>query len=162
MRYYLLTVSISLLIPLGIWAGDKEEDAIAAIFRLERAPAGIVFEIVGGDNKTLRNAIQRSKDYMQRIKKKFPQSKFVVVSHGLEQFALTRDNINEYPLLHQQVHSLVNHNHVTLQVCGSLSEMTGHDINAFPDYVEVVDAVPLQIETYQEQGYHLIEMDLLK
>ncbi len=139
-------------------AGEYEQ--LDAVIKLKQAPKGVVFEIVGGDARSLQSAIQRIKRYKNVIKTRFPESNFVVISHGIEQFALTKDKQNEHTELHKQVQGLVKDDQIPLQVCGSFAGMMGVEENEFLAYIEVVDAAPAQIEHYKYMGYRLIEMEL--
>lgn len=137
-----------------------ESDVINAILAADKAPLGVVFEMAGGDADSLSAAIKRSDGYRQKLKIRYPRLKFVVLTHGLEQFTLLKENQTEYPQLHQQVASLVNNAKVPVQVCGSFADMMGVDAKDFVPSVSVVDAAPMSLEEYIEKGYLVVEMDL--
>ena len=145
------------LIPV---ANAEETEQFAVVMKLEQGPVGVVFEIVGGDAESLHKAINRIKGYMKKIKLRFPDSKFVVVSHGMEQFSLLKEKEDDHPELHKQVQSLVKEDQTPLQVCGSFAEMMGVEDKEFLSIVNVVASGPAQIEFYKYKGYRLVEMDL--
>ena len=142
----------------GIHASEKE--AIAKLMALEKAPAGVAFEIVGGDSTSLEAALVRAQHYSMQVKQRFADTQFVILSHGLEQFSLLKKNEAENKQLHQRVQRLVKDDNIPVQVCGSFADMLKIDSRDFQSFVQVVDSGPLQLQTYQEQGYVVIEMDL--
>ena len=137
-----------------------EVGTVNAILTGDKAPVGVVFEMVGGDADSLSAAILRSEEYRQKLKARYPQMKYVVLTHGLEQFSLLKENQRDYPKLHKQVQSLINDSKVPVQVCGSFADMMGVDTKGFVKSVTVVHAAPLALEEYVEQGYVIVEMDL--
>ncbi len=140
-------------------AAANETDAMAEVLASNPPPAGVVFEIVGGDARSLNTAIERAQRHIQKLRTKFPSIRVVVVSHGLEQFSLLQDRQADHPDLHQRVRRLVNDEGVPLQVCGAFADMTGVDSKQFIQDVQVLDAAPVQIEDYRARGYVVIEME---
>ena len=51
---------------------------------------GIVFEVVSMEEDTLEWAVPVVNDYSGRLRKRFPGIKLALVTHRMEQFALTR------------------------------------------------------------------------
>ena len=79
-----------------------------------------------------------------------------MVSHGQEQFSLLRENESSYGDTHQLARAFLAEQSVPVQVCGNHAGMYGHRADAYPDYVEVVDAAPREIRRYREQGYEVV------
>lgn len=137
-----------------------ELDDVAKILERQTAPTGVVFEMVGGDAKSLNLALRRTEAYVNNLRKKFPKAKYVIVSHGIEQFSLLQQNESDNPELHKRVERLVKDESIPIHVCATFAEMSDVDPNGFIKSVQVADSGPAQIQEYTEQGYILIEMEL--
>jgi len=153
MRSHLVLLVTSLLTLLG--PAHAAGDPVAALLAAERAPAGVVFEIVSGDGNALATTLPRVEAATQKLRARFPGLPVVVVSHGSEQFALLDERAAEQPEVHARVRSLVAAD-VPVQVCGTHAEWRGKRPEDFPDYVDVVAAGPASINDYRALGYALI------
>ncbi len=156
-------VSLVLLLTLTLLAGPQvalaNQDVEALLVRAE-APEGVVFEIVEADESALDVLLPRVRTAIERIRARFPQTEFAVVSHGREEFALQRKYQGEQAEVHQQVQALVAED-VPVYVCETHAGWYGVGAEDFPDYVNVAPTGPGQVELYRELGYDLIVMDLL-
>ena len=135
------------------------QDVEALLVRAE-APEGVVFEIVEADESALDVLLPRVRTAIERIRARFPQTEFAVVSHGREEFALQRKYQGEHAEVHRQVQALVAED-VPVHVCETHAGWYGVSAEDFPDYVNVAPTGPGQVELYRELGYDLIVMDLL-
>ncbi len=131
---------------------------IDRILGLDEEPEGVVFEIVEGDEDALQVLLPRVRDAISRIRARFPEIEFALVSHGREEFALQTDNREEYPQVHSQVRSLVEDD-VPVHVCATHASWYGVGAEDFPDYVEVAPTGPGQVRLYQQLGYELIVIE---
>jgi intracellular sulfur oxidation DsrE/DsrF family protein len=147
-----------LLILLAGLQSAFASDEIEALLSRDEAPYGIVFEIVEGDEAALTELLPRVRSAIQKIRARFPQTEFAVVSHGREEFALQRKHEAEYAQIHRQVQSLVADD-VPVHVCETHAGWYGVSAQDFPEYVNVAPTGPGQIRLYQELGYDLITMD---
>jgi len=149
----LLLSSLLLLIPSISFAKDPTN--ITDLLKLEKAPAGVVIEIVtwGGDN--LQWALPQSKKYISKLRKKFPKLAVAIVTHGAEQFALTKDEEKDNKEVHQLVQSFGNDD-VPVHVCETFAGWRGLTADDFPSYVNVAAAGPAQVNDYIALGYELI------
>ena len=95
---------------------------------------------------------------IEKIRSKFPQTEFAVVSHGKEEFALQTQYQGELAKLHQQVQSLVAED-VPVYVCETHAGWYGVTAEDFPEYVNVAPTGPGQIKLYEELGYELIVIE---
>ena len=143
-----------LMNPARLLASEAVDDLLA---RTE-APEGVVFEIVEGDEDALEELLPRVKRAIERIRERFPQTEFAVVSHGREEFALQKQYQAEYAEVHQQVQSLVDDD-VPVHVCETHAVWYGVTAEDFPDYVNVAPTGPGQVRLYEELGYELIVVD---
>lgn len=149
----LLLLSLLFFIPSVSFAKDPTN--ITDLLKLEKAPAGVVIEIVtwGGDN--LQWALPQSKKYISKLRKKFPKLAVAIVTHGAEQFALTKDEEKDNKEVHQLVQSFGNDD-VPVHVCETFAGWRGLTADDFPSYVNVAAAGPAQVNDYIALGYELI------
>jgi intracellular sulfur oxidation DsrE/DsrF family protein len=143
-----------LLLLAGLQVAQGIDDVDALLLRSD-APHGVVFEIVEGDESALEELLPGVRRAIERIRARFPQTEFAVVSHGREEFALQIEYQNEYAQIHQQVQSLVAED-VPVHVCATHASWYGVSPEDFPEYVNVAPTGPGQIELYLELDYELI------
>jgi len=122
------------------------------------APEAVVFEIVEADEDALEELLPRVQIAIEKIRARFPQTEFAVVSHGREEFALQSKYQAENAEIHQQVQSLVSDD-VPVHVCETHAGWYGVTAEDFPEYVNVAPTGPGQINLYQELGYELIVVE---
>lgn len=143
-----LALSLSWLNPAGAQAETVDE-----VLSFKTAPPGVVFEIVSGDPARLKKVLPQVRKDILRLRARFKDLSIAVVSHGDEQFALTRKNQERYKETQASVRSLVMDEKVDFHVCGTYASMRNVDEKEFPDYVDVAPHGPVQIKTYIEFGY---------
>ena len=148
-----LTLSFALLLADSVAANADRQ--IEEILNRNEAPDGIVFEIVESDEDALELILPRIRMAIERIRERYPQTDFAIVSHGREEFALQSSYQQELAPLHQQVQALVADD-VPVHVCETHAGWYGVTADDFPDYVDVAPTGPGQVSLYQELGYELI------
>ena len=134
-------------------------ETVQEILQMKKAPIGVVFEIVSNDQNDLAKVLPTVKKDIQRLHERFPGLDIAVVSHGMEQFALTRKNQSKYSKTNQEVQSLAKDPNTTFHVCGAFAAMHNVSPEDFPDYVDVAAHGPLQIQTYMDFGYLKVKID---
>ena len=151
-RHLLLT--LTLLFGLVGFA-QANEAQVKKVLAMDVAPDGIVFEVVSGDKAYLKTALDRFEAYQKQLKEKFPNIELAIVSHGSEQFSLTKQNKAAFKDTHKQVQRITEGD-VPVHICET--HASWYDISAedFPDYVSVSSQGPQQIRDYQELGLLLI------
>ncbi|MBN4080180.1 DsrE family protein [Beggiatoa alba] len=152
-QLFLSLVCLLLFVPLTSQA--NEEKRVAQILALTSEPSGVIIEIAtdGGDN--LEWALPRAKGIISLLRKRFPNLPVAIVSHGDEQFALSKDNQADYKEVHQLVKGFGKQD-VPLHVCGTFAGWRGLSADDFPKYVNVAAAGPAQVNDYIAIGYELI------
>jgi intracellular sulfur oxidation DsrE/DsrF family protein len=148
---------LALLLLIGQSAGAAS-DPVAHLLARDEAPAGVVFEIVSGDADYLETTLPVAHDAARRLRERFPGLDVVIVTHGREQFALLSREADASPQVHAKVRSLVADD-VKVHVCGTYAGWRGHTSEDFPDYVDVAEAGPAQINDYRALGYELVVLD---
>lgn len=131
---------------------------LGEVLQLPEAPPGVVFEIVSGDTEYLRWAIPAVQQHVRQLRERFPGLPVAVVTHGREQFALTRDKQTKYAKVQRGIQSLVKDSDVSVHVCGTYAERHNVADSEFPDYIDVAAAGPAQINDYRQLGYLLIKL----
>lgn len=138
------------------YALDSVEDFFK--YYKEKPPEGLVIEIVSGNYTLLNDLLPDLKKDIQNIKKRFPDMDIAIVTHGAEQFALTRNRKDSNKNAHEIVESLVSQDGVDVHVCGTYAEWKGVLPEDFSEYVDVAPAGPAQINYYLELEYEIITL----
>jgi intracellular sulfur oxidation DsrE/DsrF family protein len=154
MKKFFSVFLLGFILPAFVGAGNDE--AISDILQLQKAPDGVVFEIVSSDPDFLKQAIPQVKKHIASLRKRFPGLSVAVVTHGDEQFALTAKNRDEYKELHNQIVSLRKDDDIPLHVCGAYASWKNVSPEEFPDYVDVSATGPAEIRQYQDFGYRKV------
>jgi intracellular sulfur oxidation DsrE/DsrF family protein len=117
-----------------------------------------VFEIVEANESALEELLPQVRQAIEKIRTRFPETEFAVVSHGREEFALQSQYQGEQAQIHQQVQALVADD-VPVHVCETHAGWYGVSAEDFPEYVNVAPTGPGQIRLYEELGYELIVIE---
>lgn len=159
------TTGYVVLMALALCIAPCPNAAAAPVFQdiesiLERrdAPEGVVIEIVSGDRDLLDEAMPLARDYVTRLRARFPDLEIAVVTHGKEQFALTREHKQDHEQAHATVKELVSIAKVPVHICETYAGMNQIDASQFPDYVDVAPSGPAQINNYRELGYLVVRI----
>ena len=139
------------LITITAFAGNVSSQ-IDDILKMEQEPEGVVFEIVTGKDDGLEWALPMTKNYIDKLKQRFPNMPVAIVTHGREQFALQKTKDGDKPKVHGLTQQLVKEG-VSLHVCGTYAGWKGLSEEDFPEYVNVSAAGPAQINDYIAVGY---------
>ena len=99
--------------------------SLQTILAMPEAPEGVVIEIVTGDNAGLNWALPRAQDYIKQLRQRFPDLPIAIVTHGREQFALTKSNAKSHQAEHKMVQSLIQDSKVPVHVCGTYAGWRG-------------------------------------
>lgn len=139
----------------SVYSLDYSNPAVNKLIQSAQAPDGVVFELISWDEKTWTWAAPMISSLRQQLKAKFPDIDVVVVSHGGEQFQLTRDKRQEQPEAIAQLQSL-SEDGMSLHVCGTHSSWKDVADTAYIDFVDVSPSGPAQINDYIKLGYQHI------
>ncbi len=146
-----------LLLPAQAYSGYGHQDRVQALIDAGNAPDGVVFEIASGDSRFLDWALQEADRLTRQLRAKYPGLDVSIVSHGREQFALTRQRLADNAPLEQQLQGLVDAD-VPVHVCGTNAEWNGVDAEEFTALVDVAVTGPAQINDYVKLGYEKIRI----
>ena len=129
---------------------------VATLLQEQQSPAGVVFEIVSDEDDLLKHLLPTLKKDIEKLRHRFPGIEIAIVTHGKEQFTLTRKNSKKDKVTHSLVKDMVEKNDIEVHVCGTHASWYGVTPEDFPDYVDVSAAGPAQINDYEEMGYEVI------
>lgn len=138
---------------------DKDGIKIAELLTQKETPDGVVFELIGSENNDyLPNALKKIEDYKKQLQVKFPTIEIAVVSHGSEQFELTKMKASKSKKSHTLVQRLVAAD-IPVHICETHASWRGVTPEDFPDYITPSPQGPEQIRQYQELGYILVVVE---
>ncbi|NNF96831.1 MAG: DsrE family protein [Halobacteria archaeon] len=123
------------------------------LLKQNKAPEGVVFEIITDDDNGLEWAIPRTQQYIKQLHEKFPQLAIAVITHGREMFALQKRDIYGSQDVHNQVQSLIQDKNISLHACGTYAGWRGLTSEDFPAYVDVTASGPATLNDYVALGY---------
>ena len=153
-RPYLFFIILALQASFSFAATDNKK--VQQLLAQEKSPAGVVFEIAVADPDALKWAVPKIQQYARQLRQKFPKLEMAVVTHGREQFALQKDNTDEYENVHKQVAQLAKSDDIPVHICQTFAGWNGVDPEDFPEYVTVSATGPQQVNDYISLGYTLI------
>ena len=125
---------------------------IDEILASDTAPDGIVFEVISWDKKTWTWAAPLLKELREKLLQKFPGLDVAVVSHGAEQFQLTKKEAPAQPLAIKTLQGLSDQG-VNIYVCGTHSSWQDISTDSYIDIIDVSPSGPAQINDYIKLGY---------
>ena len=131
---------------------------LEAILDYKTAPPGVVIEITSGDKLYLTRIIKELKRDILAIQNKFKGIEIAIVSHARESLILTEEKAGKHKELHREIKSLSATTDTVVHVCGTYASWFNIDEDAFPDYINVSPAGPVQVDDYIELGYVHIEL----
>lgn len=129
---------------------------VETLLQEKQPPAGVVFEIVSGEDDLLKQILPTLKKDIEKLRTHFPGLAIAIVTHGKEQFSLTRENSKKEKVMHSLVKDMVEKNDIDVHVCGTHASWYGVTPEDFPDYVDVSTTGPAQINDYEALGYEVI------
>lgn len=142
------------------WSAAADlRDEVDEVIALKPAPSGVVFEIISGKADRLDTLVPVLRKESERLRARFPGLSIAIVTHGAEQFALTRENTRRYGQLHSLVEQMATSENIPVHVCGNHASWYDIPPEAFPDYVDVAAVGPAQAQHYVQLGYRLIVVE---
>jgi len=148
----LTLATVLLLMSPFLFAAHSSNSQIDELLASTTEPDGIVFEVLSWDKNTWTWAAPLIKDYRNQLLKKFPELDIAIVSHGAEQFQLTKDEAQNQPEAISSLESLTTDG-VNLHVCGTHSSWNDISEDSYIDIVDVSPSGPAQINDYINLGY---------
>ena len=153
---HMLLRSFALSLLLISCSVHAKSNALDEILALPAPPPGVVIEIVTPQAEGLKWALPQAQSAVAKLRAIFKDLPISIVTHGREQFALTKKQQPAHQTEHHIVQSLMKDNKVEVHVCGTHAEWKGVHPEDFPAYVDVAAAGPAQINDYKALGYLLL------
>ncbi|TNF36832.1 MAG: hypothetical protein EP315_03650 [Gammaproteobacteria bacterium] len=155
---FMITLFSLTAIPLALHAASDHEARVQQLMQDTEAPDGVVFEIVNRNKRFLDWALPEAERLSQQLRQRFPQLDIAIVTHGSEQFALTKQQLDHNPALKKQLTELTGQN-VQVHVCGTFAERQNIHAEDFSELVNVAAEGPAQINDYIKLGYIRIRIN---
>ena len=121
---------------------------------------GVIIEIMTWSTNW-NDLIDLVNPIVDQIKQISESIDIVIVSHGGEQFKLTKKNLSAESLKANKglspitrLESLSKSNKITISVCGAYSGMQSFDNDRFAPFINVADSGPALINDYLNLDYH--------
>jgi hypothetical protein len=149
---------ILFIVALALSAMAYPQSGIDRLLAGAEPPAGVVFEIVEGDEGALQAMLPAVARWARQLRARFPGLPMALVTHGREQFGLlAREAAGPLASLHEDARSLREAD-IDLHVCGTHAGWYGHVPEDFPSYVDVSASGPAQIRDYLNLGYERVRL----
>lgn len=149
-----LTLTVSLLIIFSV--STVLANSVDKVLAYKEAPPGVVFEIVSRRPDLLKELLPELRNDIKKLRERFPGLPIAIVTHGSEQFSLTKKQSDKYSEVHKTVEKMVVDDNIDVHVCGTYAEWYGITPEDFPAYVNVAPEGPAQINNYTDLDYVLI------
>lgn len=141
-----------LLVTTASHANQRFQPQLQTLIDSAEAPDGVVIELLAWDEQTWTWAAPLITEFRKQLLAKHPDTDVAVVSHGGEQFQLTKKAAETQPEAIDQLQSLTAAG-VNLHVCGVHSGWQDVPEDAYLDIVDVSPSGPAQINDYIKLGY---------
>lgn len=125
---------------------------VERILNAKAEPDGVVFEIITWDKNAWDWAAPMLKQFRQQLLSKYPGLDIALVSHGGEQFELTKDKAKKNISVFKALKSLSDDG-VNLHVCGTHSSWKDVDDSEYVEFIDVSPSGPAQINDYIKLGF---------
>ena len=138
------------------------ESQIESLLSASETPEGVVFDIETMDPLALQKITPYLLEQVKRVKAAYPESHIAVVSHGVEEYALTSKANVEFSSMHSLLNKMVLEQEVSLHVCGAVAGLKGLEREDFPGFVSFSASGQAQLNDYKALDYVVIVVEVLK
>ena len=132
---------------------------IEDILTLKEEPPGVVFELIESTGYAWTWAAPKIRGYVLQLREKFPDIDLAIVSHGREQFALTKKSASS---INEEVSILRDINRkdsIDISVCGAHSQWLNVSRENYLSFVNVADSGPALINDYKNLGFIVVLLE---
>lgn len=152
-------VLIMLLIGSSVgYAKECSHAVVDKIINSNTEPEGVVFELSEYDENAWDWASEMIESLSKQLKNKYPNIDIAIVSHGNEQFQLTRNNKEQNQHTISTLTNLVNSSNIDLHVCAVNSSWSNIPTDAYINIVDVAESGPAKVNDYINLGYRRIKL----
>ena len=144
-----------LLLSVPVMAGDSDRADVERLLQAPRSPDGIVFEIMAWEDGSWEWASPLLREYVERLRARYPGLEVALISHGAEMFDLVaadgaprNDAIDALASLGIDIH-----------VCGEYARYKRLGQKDFPAHVDVAASGSALLEDYRRLGFVHIRLE---
>ncbi len=123
-----------------------------------RAPGGVVFDIMTWRDRSWDWAAPLLRDYVDRLRARFPELEIALVSHGAELFELTRGDARRQRASIELLARLSAQG-VTVHVDGDYARWKRLGPEDFLDFVDVAPSAEAQLADYIDLGFARVTLE---
>lgn len=136
--------------------GEFNHPEVDKLMNSNEEPEGVVFELLEWEENTWKWASPMISSLRTQLQFKFPGIEIAIVSHGDEQFELTKSRKYEQPSAMSILKDMTMDG-VSLHVCGVNSSWNNVGDDEYLDMVDVAVSGPAKINDYIMLGFdHII------
>ena len=132
---------------------------IEDILTLKEEPPGVVFELIESSHYAWTWAAPKIRSYVSQLREKFPNIDLAIVSHGREQFSLTKKGASSIIKEVSILKDINKKDSVDISVCGTHSKWLNVSRENYLPFVNVAESGPALINDYKNLGYILILLE---
>jgi len=126
---------------------------------LKEEPPGVVFELIESTHYAWTWAAPKIRSYVSQLREKFPNIDLAIVSHGREQFSLTKKGASSIIKEVSILKDINKKDSVDISVCGTHSKWLNVSRENYLPFVNVAESGPALINDYKNLGYILILLE---
>ena len=153
MKLLIKITGIALLLMSQLaFAQEYKNHAVERLLTAKEAPSGVVFEIITWEKDAWDWAAPMLKQFRHQLLEKYPDLDIALVSHGGEQFELTKDKVKKNAVVFDALQSLSDQG-VSLHVCGTHSSWRNVEESEYVDFINVSPSAPAQMNDYMTLGF---------
>lgn len=154
-----LFLAAALIFPVAqLAAAEFRNTKLEQLLAGNQLPEGIVFEIMAWEDHSWDWAAPMLQVYVERLRNKYGQLDFALISHGAELFDLThRAGLANRPSIRQLAD--LEAGGVEIYVDGEYARWKRLEQRDFLEFVEVTASASAQLAAYVELGYASIKLE---
>lgn len=164
LKSLVLVMSLTFVTLSNVYAETEFSEASAQIQKIisdGEEPLGIVFEIETLDPFALQKITLYVVKQVKRIKQVYPDVDIAVISHGVEEYALTTKASSEYATTQRLLNEMVIQQEVSLHVCGAVAGLKGLEQEDFPNFISYSASGLAQLNDYKALDYTVVVIKAL-
>ena len=143
---------------LALYTGVASSSPIDELLSAAQSPDGVVFEIMAWRDHSWDWAVPRLRDYITRLRARFPELEFALISHGAELFELTRAaELAERPAIRELAR--LGNEGLAVHVDGAFAQWKRLGQRDFLDFVDVSPSADAQLADYIKLGFTHIRLE---
>ncbi len=139
-------------------AGDAGASQVERLLADDRPPDGIVFEIMTWRDHSWDWAAPRLRDYVERLRARFPGLEFALVSHGAELFELRRE-AGQRPRASIELLARLSAQGMAVHVDGDYAQWKRLGPQDFLGFVDLAPSAEAQLADYVKLGFTRIRLE---